>query len=699
MIGAARALAGHLVRGGRRIVGVVDTVEERLWEVFRLSAHRPPTSGEMTAMLRRNKQPGFREYCLICWANRGQRPSFLPARSDALIERLGRDHAAAMDDAKAVAEQALRGIHDVLGSGPVDCRRGRRGGGHRLDWRLDPTTGERYRRGFSHWRWDPYRMRRGNADMKGPWELTRLQHFAPLGLAWWATGDPRFARLYRDTVSDFLRRNPPGIGVQWSCTMDVALRAVGMLVGLSFFRASPALSVRWWDRFLKGMVDHARFIVANLEYGTVDHRLIASNHQVANLLGLYWIALCFPALDAGSVWRGIAEDGLEREIRRQMLADGGNVESSVPYHVLTLEMFLSAYALSLHHGVALSPGYRERLVAAFDWLRCVRQPGGRLPQVGDADSGRAHQLGDYGRRRYESADHLLAAAAAVLQCPALADDVPRSCLMEAMLWEVSAGEPATPKPLEPASLLADSGLAVLRAGPSYLLMSNGPVGTFGVGNHKHNDQLAIEWVVGRVPLLVDGGSYIYSADPAARNRFRSVTTHNTVAVDGEEQNHVQPEWLFRMFQTGDCGFSACTQEAETIVLEGWHEAYTRLDPPVRHRRRVTLSRQDGTVRIDDRLENGAHHKLCWHFLVHPDIAVAIDGRSVWLSREGAALGELRLGDPGPEWRCEPGWYSPCYGRRQPTAALLIEPAAGTLDRLCIDLHPGPDAGDRPATGA
>ena len=62
----------------------------------------------------------------------------------------------------------------------------------------------------------------------------------------------------------------------------------------------------------------------------------------------------------------------------------------------------------------------------------------------------------------------------------------------------------------------------------------------GFGNHKHNDLLGFEYHVAGVPVIVDPGSYVYTSDPDARNLFRSTRSHNTLSVDGQEQNEFKP---------------------------------------------------------------------------------------------------------------------------------------------------------------
>ncbi|MBT3306244.1 MAG: alginate lyase family protein, partial [Alphaproteobacteria bacterium] len=560
---------------------------------------------------------------------------------------------------------------NILGSGPVDVRRGRKGGGHRIDWQLDPTTGIRFPKLFSHYRWPSCNFQSNGADIKGPWELARCQHFAALGQAYWLSGNERFAQIYAKTILDFLHHNPPGTGIHWACSMDVALRSVGWMVGLSFFQGSPALSFRWWRRFLKALVAHGRFLAANLEIGNIDKRLITSNHYTANLLGLYWISTCFPHLDAGNVWRGLAERGLEREIRHQILTDGGNFESSVPYHRLTTEMFLSAYAMSHHSGTPLSEGYRDRLLAALRFSKALRQPGGRWPQIGDADNGRGHILTGYGSWSQDSMDHLLVAGAHALNCPDLAEGLPEPTFVEQLFWGDQRPQPASLPPISNPVVFPDFGVAVLHGGESCVSVSNGAAGTQGFGNHKHNDQLAIEWVLGDQPIFIDGGSYTYTRNPDARNHFRSTAQHNTVIVDEEEQNTFDPEALFRMNQEGECSLESSVSSEECVGVSGFHTAYARLDPPVRHQRRI-LVRDDGIVVISDHLDGGTGHRLCWHMLAHPDVQVTIIDNQPILKREGtsAKLISSRIFN----WRVEKGWYSAGYGQRVPTQALMADGA-------------------------
>jgi len=99
-----------------------------------------------------------------------------------------------------------------------------------IDWQLDFKSGHRWRE--DAWHLDIAFGDRPGVDVKVPWELARMQHLPQLAWAYGlaAAGAPgfepaqRYAREVRNQVLDFIACNPPGYGVNWRCTMDVAIR-------------------------------------------------------------------------------------------------------------------------------------------------------------------------------------------------------------------------------------------------------------------------------------------------------------------------------------------------------------------------------------------------------------------------------------------------------------------------------------------
>ena len=87
----------------------------------------------------------------------------------------------------------------------------------------------------------------------------------------------------------------------------------------------------------------------------------------------------------------------------------------------------------------------------------------------------------------------------------------------------------------------DFQLVVLKNDSFYLALAgiSNPKQHHSLG-HTHNDKLSIELQVDRQDILFNPGTYVYTADPNARYEFRSVKSHNTVSVNGQEQNTPLP---------------------------------------------------------------------------------------------------------------------------------------------------------------
>jgi hypothetical protein len=324
-----------------------------------------------------------------------------------------------------------------------------------------------------------------------------------------------------------------------------------------------------------------------------------------------------------------------------------------------------------------------RLRSMVDFLAAVLRPDGLMPQVGDADDGRLHVLSTYGEWNPQDARHLLG---------------PAGCLFENAEWIALGGHAgrweaewwgldplrvheAGGSPQSALRHFPQAGLTVMRRDRDYLLVTNGRVGTNGFGNHKHNDLLAFEYHVDGQPIIVDAGSYVYTPDPAARNLFRSTAYHNTVVVDGEEQNEFNAEWLFRMFEKASPEHLIAVDRGETLEYRGRHSGYTRLREPVLHERAFVWRRSKRTLEITDVLEGVGRHRLRWHFHFAPGVTIELREPGEFDVRSPRGL--LHMTAPSTlHSSIGPGWYSPSYGVRLPCAAVefeTLETLAGRCD--------------------
>jgi hypothetical protein len=574
------------------------------------------------------------------------------------------------------ASRILRHEFNLLGSGPytpVDPDRHAADDGYRpIDWYVDPLSGLRFPRGVSREDWSLERMRPGRADIKLPWELARCQHWPVLGQAYRLTRDDRFAIEIARELHDFLNANPIDTAVNWACTMDVALRAANWALALELVRPCASLMGRFWNEAYEALFDHGVFIERHLE-NTYE---VTSNHFLSNVVGLFFVAAAFRDLPQGMAWDRQCRAWLAQEMDVQVLPDGADFESSVPYHRLVTELFLGAARLAGDHGRPLPDTMLARVRAMADFLASVVRPDGLMPQVGDADDGRLHILSGYGTWNPQDPRHLFGPAGCLFHTDewmALADDW---TVWESVWWgfDPPAIRSRASSVKNGVCHFAHAGLTVVRERREYLLVTNGIVGTAGFGNHKHNDLLGFEYHSEGVALIVDPGSFVYTADPAARNLMRSTRSHNTLMIDGEEQNEIRPEWLFRMFEKAAPEHLEVADRGHVSEYRGRHRGYARLPEPVVHERTFTFERATGAITIVDRLDGRGVHHLRWHFHFAPGVDVTMPQPGIFDIRRDTVF--RRLTGPA-ELRpvIAPAWYSPSYGVRLPCMALDLDVTA------------------------
>jgi uncharacterized heparinase superfamily protein len=552
----------------------------------------------------------------------------------------------------AAAERLRGGVWELLGSGPVTL-------GPLPDWRTDFKSGHRFGRRSCRPE-DLLAQRDRGADVKVPWELGRLQHLSTLGLASIATGDPAYRELALAQARSFLQSNPAYDGVQWSCTMDVALRAAGLLCAEGLLRAErpePAGTV-----LLKALLSHGRFIRDNLEDGPVR-----GNHYLADVAGLYLCGLGLPEYREAAAWRAFARAALEREMEHQVGSDGFDFESSTSYHALATEMFLFPALLAQGRDTPFPDHYLRRLRAMLQAVATLLREDGSLPQIGDNDDGRFVILSQYHRGRRDWRP-LLGLGAALFRDPQwlrLAGDawVEAAWAAGPEIIEWAAPHLADAPTVARSAAFPHAGLYQLAAGPLRLVVDAGGVGQDGQGGHAHNDDLAFDLHAQGEELLPDRGTGVYTPDLRLRDRLRSTAAHNTLRIDGEE---IHP--------LGVDPFTLPAAEAPRVrrwragprftYLAIEQPAYRRLPAPALHRRRILLDARRQLIRIEDRVEGTGRHRFELAFHLAPGWSAAIGEEGFVATRPGGGPG-LRLQwlrrPPQTRVEIEETRHSPSYG--------------------------------------
>jgi len=551
---------------------------------------------------------------------------------------------------------------DLLGSGEVAL-------GPQIDWHADFKSGHVWP--LEHHTRLTLTAPQGGFDIKVPWELSRFHHALRLGQAYLFTGEEAYAQEIVDQVTHWIAANPCEFGVNWAGPMDVAIRAVNWLWVCHLIADSPALTPNFLALWLASLRQHGDYLLTHLEDGWPR-----TNHLIANFVGLLYLGLLLPEFPQAARWRQTGWR-LWQEITRQVHPDGMDYEDSLPYHRLVTEMALHAAALCKINGIgnpAVPREAGERLKAMLEVIATVTQPDGTVPVIGDADDGRLLPLGvhaDPDRAVYEYR-YLLALGSLVLDdapstWAALAGDQWQDALWcfgaEAMArWQVS---PPQPVPDLPSRAFPQGGLYVMRHAGLHLTIRAGGVGQDGAGGHAHNDLFSVTLAAYGRPLLIDAGSYTYTADPRARNAFRSTAYHNTLQVNGEEINRLPPD-PFRLCADARVTIHCWISSPHFDLFDGSHDGYARLDVGVIHRRQVWFDKTKGLWLLRDKLspvrQTGEVDVALWfHFAL---LRVRIDAARNAIQTadpEGPNLLILPLEGFPLQATLEMGQYAPRYG--------------------------------------
>ena len=588
-----------------------------------------------------------------CFFDKERPPFFFNPEDKAIIvETINEEYPESIKKIINYADEICNHIFDLLGSGKIEL-------GEEIDWHLDYKSGFRwYHNEYYLWTGkhvDCYLKKGISADVKVPWELSRCQHFVTLGKAYWYTDNEKYAKEFASQIESWITNNPVELGVNWACTMDVAIRAVNWIWGYYFFYQSKSLTKDFMIKIYKSLFLHGRHIINNLEFGH-----IRGNHYLSDIVGLVYLGIFFQETKEGKKWLEKGLSALEEEMKFQVYPDGVDFEASISYHRLVAELFLSPTLLCLKNNITFPRWYMDRLEKMFEFVMYYTKTDGMCPVIGDADDGRLHILA-----KHDINDHryLLSVGAVLFNRDDFKSAYP--IFDEEAFWLLGMDGLnkfkllATNKIKLTSRSFENGGYYIMRKDDLYMIIRCGDVGRRGYGGHGHCDCLSFELFMGSRSIIIDPGAYVYTADAAARNLFRSTKYHNTIAVDGEEMNMFEKDQLFSMHFDAVPTLHKWVTTDEYDFFDGEHSGYARLDEPVIHRRQIYFNKKEGYWVIKDILTGEGKH-LFEMFLHFAKIEIELNSFDI-KTENNVFIKQLNCKNLSVEKH--KGWISPSYGIR------------------------------------
>lgn len=424
-------------------------------------------------------------------------------------------------------------------------------------WNANVVTGlapaENGRPWFAYDDFDP-----ALGDIKLVWELSRFTWVPVLAQAA-RQGDGDALVTLNAWLSDWLKHNPPYLGRQWKCGQEASFRVINLWLAADILGTeTPALRAF--------IALHLRRIAPTMAYARAQD----NNHGTSEAAALFVGGLALGPEGAGYVRQG--RQALEERVRALFNGAGGFSQYSMVYHRLALDTLgLAEVARRRHGAAAFSSGLQQRMAAAADWLYDRMAVSGDAPNFGANDG--ANLLGFTG---------------------STFRDFRPSAALALALWRqrILPGKPVildwlgiAPPPEEVraprSSHDAEGGTLVLRRGEA-LAFLHYPRFRFRPGQA---DLLHLDFWLGGMNLLRDGGSYSYNTDAETYDYFSGMAGHNTVQFDGRQPMPRLGRFLFADWPQGEFtegvmaegeaeGFAVAYEDAQGAR----HDRAVRLEP-------------------------------------------------------------------------------------------------------------------------
>lgn len=411
--------------------------------------------------------------------------------------------------------------------------------GDHFDWHLDPKTGNRWPLKFCF----DVDIRDG-FTIGGPkfvWETNRLYCLNTLGLAFRLTGEEKFAAKIFEILADWIKSNPYPQGVNWTSGIELSIRIANLIWGLSF------LEKRKFSEQETALVSQFFWLHGRHLYRYPSKYSSNNNHAIAEAFALFLIGVygsCFPE---ASKWFDFGKKVIEREVKRQILPDGGSYEYTTTYLSFVFDFFLLFKVVCEQNNITYDPIVDTRLEQACEYIYTLMDKNGNLANIGDQDSA---ILVNFGLDNHENFQAILNTGSVLYNRPEFRrdnfPDLKTSLILGNVIKRKNLQQ--SEHVLNKSRLFGRSGLAVIRGkvkDKEFVFTGNAtPLGMPPLYAHGHLDALSFTLSLNGLDFLVDPGTYLYHSGGKWRRYFRSTAAHNTIRINKTDMSEQVADFMF-----------------------------------------------------------------------------------------------------------------------------------------------------------
>lgn len=519
------------------------------------------------------------------------------------------------NDILLLADKTIAHEFDYLGSNYVKL--------NPIDWHFDFKSGYKWPNNKFYMDYKLI-MSENDSDVKVPWELSRCHHLLWLGEAYLITKDNKYAKEIIDQIYDWIDKNSLMYSINWTCSMEVAIRSVNWLYAVNMISSSPMLSHSFLEIFYLSLKEHGFFIYNNLEKTFP----FSTNHYAANICGLLFLGQLFKNTSYGNKWWKYGISEFFSEVRTQVLPSGVHFEKSISYHRLMTEMFSYTYLMLKRLNEHIPLDIELIIRNMFDFIGNYIKPNGHAPLIGDDDNGRFLPF-----MKYTFSDHryLLSIATIIYKDGFFKYKSGKYFLDNYfILGRNSLNEFNHVKKVNypnKSQPYFDAGFYIVRNNETYLFINNSGLSRYpetsrnNNGSHTHADLLSFVLVIKNVDVFIDPGTYTYTGSFIDRNEFRSTRKHNTITIDELDQHELSSTDMFGVNQFAIPETFKLNETSTLIKYIGSYSIKRKNNQICYHKRMIILHKTINELIITDIINFVGDHTFEMYFHFAPNFSI------------------------------------------------------------------------------
>lgn len=339
------------------------------------------------------------------------------------------------------------------------------------------------------------------ADARTIWEINRWAEMTRLAMHGWINKDVDAIRTAQLWIEDWCDRNPPGVGINWTSALEVALR----LINFTWFDTLVAavgnttLNTAQVNLVKRIVSVHAAWIWRYRSNGSSANNHLLGEWSALIIAGTRWPALEKITCNIDEAWQTLGH-----EILRQFGEDGGSREQALHYHLFGFDL---AWQAARVMGCKAGPIY-ERLSLAATFFADVSQ------------SGESWDFGDN--------DDAQVVPMTLLRSKAIQEWRDWFNGEQGVLY-AWLGSPPTSRQLSASNewrTFPTSGIAAIRTHGWFARLDASPLGFGSIAAHGHCDALHLSIWDSDIALLIDPGTGSYYGNIVLREELAQWSAHN-----------------------------------------------------------------------------------------------------------------------------------------------------------------------------